>query len=393
MRRGTHFITSNTGRTFNVTRTKSWSVYAPHVYFINLEKSISRNFKTQKMLQDFGYSYTRINAITPKAIIPKGNPSCGVSLNCFVVFSCTLSHLESIYTAVRDYKSSNFKRTKKLSYAFIMEDDGNFMFDVCDWKGLIASAPANWSILQISTSNAEYQKTSYDQSWVKYREQWQRRTNRHVWGTMAYLINMDSPMILNLFGNASSDEKALFNARFNHTKLFRSSCDNSDASMSSRLGCKAFGNNNLYPSIAGYDVEDVDFPADYFIYHLGNPNTYVSTIPLLNFELNQESTIHQDNESVWIGITRSVAETAVKNKNLPNYLNSNYSKLSHNFSAFENFKESSVIRPGSKRLLTNHSAVRYHERKISPISYILYPLHLVLNSIKAFLSVMDGWVS
>jgi hypothetical protein len=121
------------------------------------------------MLQDFGYDYTRVNAITPKAITHKENPTCGATLNCFVVFSCTLSHLESIYTAVRDYKSNNFKKKKKLPYALIMEDDGSFMFDVRDWKGLIASAPAYWSILQISTSNAEYQKTSYDQSWVKYR--------------------------------------------------------------------------------------------------------------------------------------------------------------------------------------------------------------------------------
>jgi hypothetical protein len=222
-----------------------------------------------------------------------------------------------------------------------------------------------------------------------YREQWKRRNSRWVWGTMAYLINMDSPMILNLFGNATNDEKALFNVRFNHTKLFRPTCNNSDSSMSSRLGCKAFGNNTLYPSNTGYEVEEIDFPADYFIYHLGDPNTYFSTIPLLNFDFRQESTIYKKNESAWIRLIRMVAETVVKNKNLPDYLSSNYSKLSHNFSTFENFKKSSVL---VNTILTNHSTIRSHERRIPSKSYILYPLHLVLNSMKALLSVMDGWV-
>lgn len=121
-------------------RSSSWSIEAPHVYYINRMKSISRNLAMQNMLEYFGYSYTRVIAITPKDLCKSNKSYDNSSL---VNMATTSSHLQSIYTAVRDYKlqTSNYK--KSVHYALIMEDDPSFLFDIRDWKGFIKSAPTN----------------------------------------------------------------------------------------------------------------------------------------------------------------------------------------------------------------------------------------------------------
>lgn len=341
-------------------RSQSWSKYAPHVYFMNLEKTATRNLMMRKILQDFGYNYTRVNAITPKAM--KNSKEGPLS---HVVFSCTLSHLETIYTAVRDYKLNDLKNKKKLPYALIMEDDGSFLFDIRDWKGLIESAPTGWSILQISTSSAEKLKSSFEEGWINYRRQWQRRDSEYRWvyGTMSYLINMESPMIMDLFGNPTNDEKASFNIRLDHRILFRPTCNDSDLSMSSRLACKAYKKN------LGYNVQDIDFPADYFIYHLGDPNTFFSTIPLLNFALHQESTIYnKKNDSLWLHTTRSIGQEAVKKELLPSYLSSTLCQFpkASNYSSFGTSKNSSVL------VKTTSVAVGSRHKKIPSKKYVWF---------------------
>jgi hypothetical protein len=113
-------------------RSLSWSKEAPHVYYINQEGSVTRNFAMQKQLGEFGYEYTRINGISKD--LTKGKEK--LINQPPTIFSNTLSHLQSIYIAVRDYRKNVWNDRKSVHYALIMEDDPSFVFDIRDWKGM-----------------------------------------------------------------------------------------------------------------------------------------------------------------------------------------------------------------------------------------------------------------
>jgi GR25 family glycosyltransferase involved in LPS biosynthesis len=296
-------------------RSSSWSTEAPHVYYINLDKSTARNSVKQNALKEFGYNFTRVNAIQPWDLVVSKDT---LDTDKGVVMSCTSSHLEAVYTAVCDYKRKSSKYKKNVHYALIMEDDSKFMFDVRDWKGLIESAPKDWNILQLVTVNPQLSKSLYEDNWVKHRRMWEKRTVNELWGTGAYLINMDSLTIRYLFGNPTKDEEALFSKRFDSTKLFYKKCNNSDISMSSRIGCKAFLNNDRDPFGAV-------IPADYFMYNLGNPHTFTSSIPLINFQIKLGSTVRNEisgTQDIATFVNIDIVKDAISNTTLPSYLSS-----------------------------------------------------------------------
>lgn len=196
-----------------------------------------------------------------------------------------------------------------------MEDDTSFLFDIRDWKGFIKSAPTNWSILQLTTINAEILRSSYEDLWINLSRQWEQRTMKDVWSAASYLLNLDSPIVRDLFGYPTKDEKALFNVRFDNTKLFRRECDHKDLSISSRLGCKAFEKTKR-------SFMHV-IPPDYFVYYLGDPHTYFSTIPLFGFKENIESTISEFNgksRNKGARMIMTIANEAVRHGGLPSYL-------------------------------------------------------------------------
>lgn len=121
-------------------------------------------------LNSLKFRNTRIPAVTPRSPsykITKLQKPC--KRNTEKDISAILSHLKAIHTALYDAKSSirtehgrNLDTVKgkeselpKLSdYALIMEDDVQFAFQL-NFTALIASAPKNFGILQLSTSNSE----------------------------------------------------------------------------------------------------------------------------------------------------------------------------------------------------------------------------------------------
>eukprot|EP01034_Spumella_vulgaris_P022210 gene22210-28324_t len=70
--------------------------------------------------------------------------------------ACIASHLIAIYRAVHDpvFMSSS-------PYALILEDDVHFEFEV-DFERLVESAPKDFAVLQLMTSNAEQSKNMFN---------------------------------------------------------------------------------------------------------------------------------------------------------------------------------------------------------------------------------------
>jgi hypothetical protein len=193
----------------------------------------------------------------------------------------------------------------------------------------VDSAPTDWSILQLTTINAEILTKSFESAWVGSKEKkrsrrlWEHRTNMMVWSAAAYLINMDSPIIRKYFGHPTYDERASFNIRFDDKKLFNRECNQSDVSMSSRLGCKVFWRKD-------HLMFDYVIPPDYFIYYLSDPYTYYSTIPLLRFADNLGSNVrysHEFQQSIGTVTIQETAQKAIKMDNLPSYLSSSLCAL------------------------------------------------------------------
>jgi GR25 family glycosyltransferase involved in LPS biosynthesis len=151
------------------------------VFWVNLERSVERKNFMSAQLAFYGLEATnRINAMTPNSVlIPEelsNNIDCKTldnktSLNfpnmtiptqpghakAVLLSNCgrkknrkrevavTISHLNTIRRAIYEGNSSN-------KYALILEDDLQFAADI-DFKDLIASAPADFGILQLVTSN------------------------------------------------------------------------------------------------------------------------------------------------------------------------------------------------------------------------------------------------
>jgi hypothetical protein len=327
-------------------RSSIWSIEAPHVYYMNLDKSIATAFAMKQQLEHYGYNYTRIRAVTPKDMrlrfsnetIEKKTANCKAS---------TTSHLQSIYTAVRDYELNTLNHKRRVHYVLILEDDCQFLFDI-DWKGLVESVPVNWSILQLTVHNTDTLK-AYFKEWKKFNKLWVKRTRPDAYSIGAYLVNMDSPRIRELFGNPTNDEKTSINIRLNEKKLF-SKCNHSDLSMPSRISCQAFGDRSskferlksrdfkcnhsdssmqsildckaLEKKVRRYE-EGFQIPPDHFVYHLGDPHTYTSTVPYFGFKIGVPSPVSNLTRGVQnkgFKMILSCAQEAVKNSRLPSFL-------------------------------------------------------------------------
>jgi GR25 family glycosyltransferase involved in LPS biosynthesis len=100
--------------------------------------------------------------------------------------ACVASHLVAIHSAVHD---ETIDPTNP--YALIVEDDVSFEMDV-DFKSLATSAPKDFGILQLMTSNSH----EVGNLWGKYIKKknsmdlWTRRSwDSGYWSTQGYLVN------------------------------------------------------------------------------------------------------------------------------------------------------------------------------------------------------------
>ena len=193
----------------------------PDIYWINLQQSVARRDYMISHLNSINATHYRINATTPErltipqkiidkfrwtdCIVPRAkelrpnrsdiflpyDPKkeirivilCGRRKNTLVEVALTVSHLIAIYSAITSPNTH--------PYALIAEDDIQISFDI-DFNALVATAPKDFAILQLLTSNHEVIRSL----WAKYVKEdvlWDKKKSRGLvyldhWCTGAYLI-------------------------------------------------------------------------------------------------------------------------------------------------------------------------------------------------------------
>jgi GR25 family glycosyltransferase involved in LPS biosynthesis len=163
---------SNTSCNWNSTANTN-----PSVYWINMEGSTDRRQYMEDQLKNLKFRNHRVTAVTPTSPtynISKLQKPC--NRNTEKDISSILSHLTAIHKAIYSEESTSNgvscdvvkrKKSKRRSeckrsvqplkmsdYALIIEDDVQFVYQL-NFSALISSAPENFGILQLSTSNEE----------------------------------------------------------------------------------------------------------------------------------------------------------------------------------------------------------------------------------------------
>lgn len=189
----------------------------PDIYYINLDRSTGRKSFMEQQLHFYGLSSStrRVRAYIPNELfIPadikapqeckffKGQAKlskdsrhrvfidghCGRPKNSKRELTTTASHLRALYTAVH----TNPKTSSSSPYALILEDDLQLVFDI-DWAALVATAPTDFVVLQLVTSNERDMTllyNDYKRSGGKYI--WHQRVDKNdFWCAGGYLVHKD----------------------------------------------------------------------------------------------------------------------------------------------------------------------------------------------------------
>ncbi len=169
-------------------------------YWINLAQNTDRRDYMKTQLSIFGQQLgvgenTRIEGIMP------GLPSYRVQMlekpcnrNTESDIAIILSHLTAIYRAIKDTSPAAMNSP----YALILEDDVDFHANV-DMRHVISTAPVDFGILQLTTTNKEALSSLWDafeasgNSMFWTRSKWSDTTKNGkytlYWGALGYIIN------------------------------------------------------------------------------------------------------------------------------------------------------------------------------------------------------------
>jgi hypothetical protein len=155
------------------------------VFYINLDKATGRQKYITEHLKERNFrNVHRVRAWTAQDVTERVEEKVSSLSNMLAPdkqeIGCIASHLHAMFLAVNDTSNTS-------PYAIIIEDDVRFPFAV-DWKGMIESAPKDFAILQLTTSN------SYKMSrlWDEYKmigRNWLRAQN----DTLAELMQEKKP--------------------------------------------------------------------------------------------------------------------------------------------------------------------------------------------------------
>ena len=304
----------------------SWMIHAQmDVYYLNLDHSVHRRQHMEEHLQSLGIPYKRVTALRysdldipsdidrPERCIlnttqpaPKEPPDfsentprgtrthrvfvtgmCGRPKSTKKELAVTVSHMMAMHTALIAPSENE--------YALILEDDMHIAFSGINWELLIDSAPKNFTILQLITSNGDLLQKYYN----KYKEKtalWVKRENLDLWCAGAYIVNkekirpfMDAMMetmpdkrvlmkVIAAYGNMKENNRANLPPDSGKLPCFPPQC--CDASMSFI---------EVYPCQYG----PRGYQADHLLYMIGT--TYYLAVPLItSASVGNRSTMHQE---------------------------------------------------------------------------------------------------
>ena len=214
-------ITTSSQHPFINNKNCSYDYYtdSPEAYYINLQSSTKRNkhkeqllsamklrdFRVEGICSDNTYIANDIADITSQKIntckfqtnepiessiinMQKSGKTHVVTGLCSnelrpAELYCTMSHLYAIYRAVHSTTTTS-------KYALIMEDDVYIPVST-DYNALAASAPADFGVLQLLTSQIKWLKSMRDDYIKKpLKGIWSKHTNT-MWSAGLYLINRE----------------------------------------------------------------------------------------------------------------------------------------------------------------------------------------------------------
>jgi len=149
-----------------------------NLYYINMDKSISRNNRFLNRMKKFrNYNINRIKAITPDNL---NNYKINIPLHCKIMCKkekgCLLSHIKAIQTS---YNNND-------NYSIIAEDDMIIKKNI-NWDYFISILPDDWDIIQLYyfklpfLNNTHFKKLQKDNFLIK--------TDNIIPSAAAYLIN------------------------------------------------------------------------------------------------------------------------------------------------------------------------------------------------------------
>ena len=259
------------------------------VFWLNLEDSVRRRRYFERVVFEVGYRNYRIRALTPtdyNVVVPcHSKPPRAIA--------CLISHLAAIYTAVHD---TSLVSSRGGEFALIVEDDVQFHFNI-DFRALALSAPPDFGILQLMTSNDYYSRYLWD-NYKKDHKLWKPRVwEDGYWSAQAYLINKKNiRKFIDQVVRVDEHGAVSFHLM---TDLMHKRC---------MSGC----------------VQPFCLAADTYIYNNGGP-TYISTIPLFNgASVGYNSTIHQKDVNAhrkgFAVIDGVLSEVKSGNYSIPNFI-------------------------------------------------------------------------
>lgn len=163
-----------------------------HIYWINIDERVDRYAHMADIFAKYGWPNTRIPAIVPYT----------VSSNMDILYASNISnlriHMPSIacigsHIKAAQVAQSDMSKSDKLEHIIIMEDDIIPLFDI-DFSKIIETAPTDWDILKLHTSNKAiinsnltkfYNADSLWSEWVI-----------DDWSTVAYVLNRNTVNVI-----------------------------------------------------------------------------------------------------------------------------------------------------------------------------------------------------
>ncbi len=187
-----------TDASFSRSTSKSSSLALP-AYWINLDDNIDRRDYMNKNFEVFGHqlgigSNRRISAVKPDTEafrITKLEKPC--KRNTDGDLAIILSHLTAIYRAIKDTSPM----AQHNPYALILEDDVEFHLKA-DLRKVIQSAPADFGVLQLTTTNTEalttlwgkFEASGFSSFWTPNKWSDTTKNGKYTlyWGALGYVI-------------------------------------------------------------------------------------------------------------------------------------------------------------------------------------------------------------
>jgi GR25 family glycosyltransferase involved in LPS biosynthesis len=310
------------------------------VFWINLEKSVDRKRHMVRQLKYYGLDHQhRVKAYSPHNIyIPEQlmqpfdcntitderlkdslrmhplrrnqkfvvQSLCGRRKNTMKDLAVTLSHLYAIRSAIYSSKQLHSK------YALILEDDLQFSFGV-DFMGLIESAPKDFGVLQLITSNV-FSVNNLWKVFGRHKQLWVKRSEKDdYWCAGAYIINKEvlKPYI---DGILEKIENSLFKVHI--IAGYERPCEPTYCCKNHQI----IKESHCVNSAKGYQ-------SDSFVYSLAHDRTYMLTVPMVTgAKYGNASTLHQDHVvhfhvNAFHRINELAAELANDDTRRPTFLN------------------------------------------------------------------------